>query len=132
MINLYSMQFGLLATLGSIGIQAAMFLTMMIYVRPAKDACPIDTELNDEIYSNQRTIWWCYSIFHLVCAIFMALRELNNNSNLNTIYEIVMLIFNMGQIGLLCQTMQAIFVDQSFIYISCLDGQQTPEMPLQY
>jgi hypothetical protein len=49
MINLYSMQFGLLATLGSIGIQFALFFTMCFFVRIARDACTIDPDINQEI-----------------------------------------------------------------------------------
>jgi hypothetical protein len=44
------MQGGLLATLGSIGIQFALFLCMAIFVRPSQDACLIDPETNEEIH----------------------------------------------------------------------------------
>jgi len=47
MINVYSMQMGLLATLGSIFIQIAMFFAMVFCVRVADDACLIDSVINE-------------------------------------------------------------------------------------
>lgn len=132
MINLYSMQFGLLATLGSIGIQAAMFFTMVFYVRVAQDACPIDSELNELIVSSQSVIWWWYAVFHFLVAITMTLREINDTPDHNVFYEIFMVALNITQIGLLCKTMQQIFVEQELIYQTCLVDQDIKEMPLNY
>ena len=111
MINLYSMQFGLLATLGSITIQFALFFTMVFKVRVAKDACLIDSEINEEIHSDQSIIWWCYAFFHFICGIAMSLRELNDTADHNYIFEVVMNVLSLAQIGLLCKTMQTICVD---------------------
>ena len=132
MINLYSMQFGLLATLGSITIQFALFFTMVFKVRVAKDACLIDSEINKEIHSDQSIIWWLYAFFHFTCGIVMSLRELNDNPDHNEGFEVVMNFFSLFQIGLLCETMQAIFVDEKNFYSTCLTDQDTNKMPLNY
>lgn len=113
MINLYSMQFGLLATLGSIGIQLSMLMTMLFFVRPSADNCPVDPETNDLITKEQQNIWWCYVIFHGITGTLMVLRERNANAGHNYIYNIIMQIINIVQIALLCYTMQIIFVDQT-------------------
>jgi hypothetical protein len=125
MINLYSMLFGLHATLGSITIQFAMFITMVFFVRVAKDACLIDTENNEIIHREQSIIWWCYAFFHFVCGIAMALREINNEPNDNYLFETGMNVLSLFQTGLLCKTTQAIFVDQEIIYSTCLADQET-------
>ena len=130
MINLYSMQFGLLATLGSIGIQLSMLLTMLFFVRPSVDSCPVDPETNDSITNEQQNIWWFYVIFHGFTGILMIMRERNANADHNYIYNIIMQIINIVQIALLCYTMQIIFVDQTEIFATCLDG--AIAMPLSY
>jgi hypothetical protein len=132
MINLYSMQFGLLATLGSITIQFALFFTMVIKVRVAKDACLIDSEINEEIHRDQSIIWWCNAIFHFICGIAMSLRELNDTANDNYIFEVGMNLLSLIQIGLLCKTTQTIFVDEENFYSICLADQETNKMPLNY
>ena len=62
----------------------------------------------------------------------MALREMNDTAGHNWAYETVMNLINIAQIGLLCKTMQQIFVDEEAIYSTCLAGQATNEMPLNY
>jgi len=111
MINLYSMQFGLLATLGSITIQFALFFTMILKVRVAKDACLIDSDINEEIHSDQSIIWCLYALFHLICGIVMSLRELNDTPDHNVGFEVAMNCLSLTQICLLCKTMQTICVD---------------------
>ena len=132
MINLYSMTFGLLATLGSITIQFALFFTMVFKVRVAKDACLIDSEINEEIHSDQSIIWWCYAFFHFICGIAMSLRELNDEPKHNYIFEVGMKVLSIFLIGLLSKTMQAIFVDEENFYSTCLADQDTNKMPLNY
>jgi hypothetical protein len=99
------MLFGLLATLGSPGIQAAMFFTIAFFVRVPKDACPLDADLNEQIYNNQSTIWWCYAIFHFLVAITMILNEFSYKSDSKHYYKILMIPLSITQIVLLCQTM---------------------------
>ena len=41
----------------------------------------------------------------------MSLRELNDTADHNYIFEVVMNVLSLAQIGLLCKNMQAIFVD---------------------
>ena len=77
-------------------------------------------------------IWWCYASFHFLCGLAMALREMNDTAGHNWAYETVMNLINIAQIGLLCKTMQQIFVDEEAIYSTCLAGQATNEMPLNY
>lgn len=62
----------------------------------------------------------------------MTLREINDTAGHNWAFETVMNILNIAQIGLLCKTMQQIFVDEEVIYLTCLAGQETNEMPLNY
>lgn len=132
MINLYSMQFGLLATLGSIGIQAALFFTMVIFVRPEKDMCPFNADLGGKIYADQVSLFWTFLIFHFLVALILALRERNDDVDLNLYFEIALVTLNIIQIGLLCKTMQEIFVEQASIYEACLGDQAVKEMPLGY
>jgi hypothetical protein len=47
------------------------------------------------------------------------------------LFEIMMVTLNVTQIGLLCYTMQLIFVQQKDIYDLCADP-ATQEMPLDY
>jgi hypothetical protein len=88
-----------------------MFFTMVFNVRVAKDACLIDSEINEEIHSDQSIIWWCYVFFHFICGLAMSLREMNDTPAHNYIFEVTVNVLAIAQIGLLCKTMQAICVD---------------------
>jgi hypothetical protein len=84
------LQFGLLATLGSLGTQFALFFTMVVFVRPVKNPC--DTICDDGITDDsslsccpastvlilrEQTNWfyWSLMIFHLCTAIVKVLKE---------------------------------------------------------
>lgn len=78
MIFTYSLQFGLRATLGAIGTQFAMFLTILFFVKPAPDGVVGgSTEENQMIYQQQAGFWWVLLIYHFSTFAVMLWRELD-------------------------------------------------------
>jgi hypothetical protein len=121
------MQYGLLATMSSIGMQAALLITIYFAVNPTTNGCTNDPTLNDEINSNQEGLWLNYVLLHGVCSVVMIARELVPIPSVNTFLEMIIQVATIWQVIILCFTLQFLFIYQPSIHDTCWsEGEVTP------
>lgn len=87
-----------------------MFIVLVLFVRPSKDACTPDfddpTCSNKEIYNEQLTLWLLQIAFHF-CAFFMlTAREVTRDPEWFKFVNICVTATGIFQLGLLSYQMQ--------------------------
>lgn len=87
-----------------------MFIVLVLFVRPSKDACTPDfddpTCSNKEIYNEQLTLWLLQIAFHFCASVIMTARERMKDPEWFKFVNICVTATGIFQLGLLSYQMQ--------------------------